>query len=53
MVDCRGEESATLAAWSSRDDATWFFKLGGPVGVVDAQKARFIEFVKSIEFLTR
>ncbi len=37
-----------VAAMAHRSDASWFYKLSGDAKVVEAQKAAFIEFLKSI-----
>ncbi|MEX2169385.1 MAG: hypothetical protein WD851_08740 [Pirellulales bacterium] len=41
---------ATLAAMSERDGQVWFFKLKGPRDTVLAERERFQEWLKSIQF---
>lgn len=45
-----GKESRIVTAMFNRGSNTWFFKLQGDAAVVDAQKASFVEFLKSIQF---
>ena len=41
---------ATLGVILRRPDLIWFFKLRGPVDVVEREKQRFEEYVKSVKF---
>jgi hypothetical protein len=41
---------ATLGVILRRPDRVWFFKLRGPVDVVEREKQRFEEYVKSVKF---
>jgi hypothetical protein len=59
MVDLMGPESADAGAGPRQhmivyllphEGATWFLKLTGPAAVVDAQKANFEAFAKSVKF---
>jgi hypothetical protein len=49
-AEALGAEEGLLAAWLENDNATWFFKLNGPVKVVNEQKAAFEAFLKSVKF---
>jgi hypothetical protein len=53
LVDCAGADKKTLAGWLRRNGSTWFFKLTGPVGVVDAERAHFMSFLSSLNFPTK
>jgi len=50
IYDLAGAESQTIAAILMRDDTSWFFKMRGDKTVVAANKAVFIEFLKTIHF---
>jgi hypothetical protein len=55
LVDLVGPENASprqriLGAIVSHADRDWFFKLMGPADVVEAQKANFDAFVRSLHF---
>ena len=41
---------ATLAAMCERDGQVWFFKMKGPRDTVMAERERFMEWLKSIQF---
>jgi hypothetical protein len=45
-----GSKSHILAAIATRGDLTWFFKMTGGAELVTAEKAHFVEFLKSIKF---
>ena len=49
-IDMVGSNSRLLAAWTRRNDRTWFFKLTGPAGAVEKQKPNFVKFVQSVRF---
>ncbi len=44
------EEMKIVTAFLHRDDKSWFFKLQGSPAAVDAQRAAFVEFLKSVKF---
>ena len=50
LIDCAGTEKRTLAGWLTRNGGTWFFKLNGPTGLVEAEKTRFTSFLSSVDF---
>ena len=41
---------AILAAFTTRDNRTWFFKMQGPAKTVEQQKNAFETFIRSIRF---
>jgi hypothetical protein len=43
-----GKTTRIVTAFVHRDGASWFYKLQGPDAVVSAQKAAFIEFLKTV-----
>jgi hypothetical protein len=45
-----GKPSRIVTAMLTRDNNTWFFKLQGEAPAVEAQKAAFLDFLKSIKF---
>lgn len=45
-----GSKSHILAAIVTRGDLTWFFKMTGGADLVTAEKARFVEFLKSVKY---
>jgi hypothetical protein len=50
IVQVAGPRCSTMAAWTSREEGTWFFKLTGPATVLDAERANFAGFLQSIKF---
>jgi hypothetical protein len=48
--DDASPREATLGAIVRRPDVVWFFKLRGPPAVVEREKGRFEEYVKSVRF---
>lgn len=50
LVDLVGQERRILGAILNTEDATWFFKLTGPVEVVGQNKVAFSKFLESISF---
>jgi hypothetical protein len=54
VADIRGEAaqgkpaSRIIGAWLEQPDRVWFFKMMGPVDVVEAQKDAFSGFLKSV-----
>lgn len=44
------EDMKIVTAFLHRDDKSWFFKLQGPPAAVDAQRAAYGEFLKSVKF---
>ena len=50
VTHLKGESAHILAAIFQRSDGTWFFKMKGRGGDVMAQKAAFMEFVRTVRF---
>ncbi len=50
MLDLEGKERRALVVWFERGGTTWFFKMVGPAKLVGSQKAKFEEFMKSVQF---
>lgn len=44
------EHQRILGAAVPHDGQTWFFKMQGPSEVVEKQKSRFTDFLKSVKF---
>jgi hypothetical protein len=49
-VDLAGTDSRVITAWTRRDGRTWFFKMSGPSSMVENEKTRFLDFLRSIQF---
>jgi len=49
-VDVAGPQKRILAVMLPRGDATWFFKMMGPVDVVGREESAFKSFVRSVKF---
>jgi hypothetical protein len=49
-VDLAGNDSRVITAWTRRNDRTWFFKMSGPGPMVENEKAKFLDFLRSIQF---
>jgi hypothetical protein len=49
-LDMAGGETRVLAAWTRRGGRSWFFKMSGPGVLVEQEKAKFFDFVRSVEF---
>jgi hypothetical protein len=49
-VDLAGGDSRVIAAWTRRDGRSWFFKMSGPAPLVEGEKSKFFDFIRSIEF---
>ena len=49
-VDMAGPSARILAAWTRTGGRSWFFKLTGPVAVVEDGKSGFVKFLQSIQF---
>lgn len=45
-----GEKDRMVVALASRDDATWFFKLNGPVSRIDETEDQWRSFLENISF---
>ncbi len=45
-----GSSEATIGVITRRGDSVWFFKLRGTAALVEQEKERFEEFVKSVKF---
>jgi hypothetical protein len=52
LYDLTGGAQRILAVILHRDDTAWFFKMTGDADLVEAQKAAFISFLKSVQFGT-
>ena len=50
LIDMAGTDKATVAAWTRRDGASWFFKLTGPNDAVKSEREVFLGFLNSIHF---
>jgi hypothetical protein len=50
FVDLTGAQQRMLVAWVTRGDDWWFFKLTGPIAVIESQQAAFDSYLKSIKF---
>ena len=50
LIDLEGKEKRALVVWFERGGTTWFFKMVGPTKLVGSQKAKFEEFMKSVQF---
>ncbi len=51
LYDLGGETIRILAAMQVRDGTTWFYKMTGDTVLVAEQKPRFVEFLKSVQFV--
>jgi hypothetical protein len=49
-VDMAGGDSRVIAAWTRRTGRSWFFKMSGPGLLVEREKPKFFDFLRSIEF---
>ena len=49
-VDMTGANVRMLAGWTRHDGRAWFFKLTGPVSLVEQEKPRFAAFLQSVRF---
>ena len=49
-LDMTGGDSRVIAAWTRRDGRSWFFKMSGPGRAVEAQKSKFFDFLRSVNF---
>jgi hypothetical protein len=49
-VDITGSDSRVITAWTRRDGRTWFFKMSGPSPMVENEKTKFLDFLRSIQF---
>ncbi len=47
-----GDKSRILAAITRRDGTAWFFKMTGDDALVAGQKPAFVDFLKSVTFMT-
>ena len=50
MLDLEGKTDRSLVVWFERGGTSWFFKMRGPTKLVGSQKAKFEEFMKSVQF---
>jgi hypothetical protein len=49
-VEMAGVDSRVIAAWTRRTGRSWFFKMSGPGPLVEREKSKFFDFLRSIEF---
>jgi hypothetical protein len=49
-VEMAGGDSRVIAAWTRRTGRSWFFKMSGPGPLVEREKPKFFDFLRSIEF---
>jgi len=49
-VDMAGDDSRVVAAWTRRPGRSWFFKMSGPGPLIEREKPKFFDFLRSIEF---
>ncbi len=49
-VDMAGGDSRVIAAWTRRPGRSWFFKMSGPGPLIEREKPKFFDFLRSIEF---
>ena len=49
-LDMAAGDSRVIAAWTRRNGHSWFVKITGPDSLVEQQKAKFFDFVRSIQF---
>jgi hypothetical protein len=49
-VDMMGSDARVITAWTRRNGRTWFFKMSGPGPMVESEKAKFLDFVRSVQF---
>ncbi len=50
VVDLVGAKQRMIVATVPHEGNSWFFKMTGDPAVVEAQKAAFLDFVKSVKF---
>lgn len=48
-VDMNGPKNRILAGWTRVDGKSWFFKLSGPAGLLESEKASFQAFLQSVK----
>ena len=49
-VDMSGTSARVLAAWTRQNGQAWFFKMTGPLALVEEEKPKFAAFLQSIRF---
>jgi hypothetical protein len=49
-VDMAGGDSRVMAAWTRRTGRSWFFKMRGPGPLIEREKPKFFDFLRSIQF---
>lgn len=49
-TDMAGAKGRTIAGWTRRDGRVWFFKMTGPAPLVEQEKPKFFDFLRSIQF---
>jgi hypothetical protein len=49
-LDMTAGDSRVIAAWTRRDGRSWFFKMSGPAPLLEREKPKFFDFLRSVEF---
>jgi hypothetical protein len=49
-VELKGADKTIVGVIVPRGDRAWFFKMMGPIGLVEQERARFQSFVESVQF---
>jgi hypothetical protein len=49
-LDMTAGTTRVIAAWTRREGRSWFFKMTGPGPLVESQKTKFLDFLRSIRF---
>jgi hypothetical protein len=49
-IDMAGGDSRVIAAWTRRTGRSWFFKMSGPSPLIEREKPKFFDFLRSIQF---
>jgi hypothetical protein len=49
-LDMTGNDSRVIAAWTRRDGRSWFIKMSGPSPALENEKAKFFDFIRSVQF---
>lgn len=49
-LDMKSSDARVLAAWTRHDGRSWFFKMTGPEALVEKEKGKFLNFLRSIHF---
>jgi hypothetical protein len=49
-IDMAGGDSRVIAAWTRSTGRSWFFKMSGPGPLIEREKPKFFDFLRSIQF---